>query len=482
MYDYGDRYGGAGKFRNPYFITNYANALYRDYLLTDCADESLHKQFMIHAKYLLDSKVMRGALAEWPYPFPVEDYGIPGGWISGIGQARIAGVLERAFALTAERAYHEAAEAAMETYLATPIDGGVSTIDGDVIWVEEYADPTGTSYKVLNGHITALGGILDYHEITGEDKWKDVFVRGVAAVKRDIAKFDAGFLSLYSLFSPKGTKYAPRKNYNSLHVEQLLWLYETTGDPDFLLAASRFQYYEVAPYVYSAKGAVDPVKHGPDGADGRYGSRYWSHADFPTWLQIDVPKMQYSAVAVHGNGDKAVPRDFTVSAATDDGWTVVHTVTGNSAKHYLAEFEAIQTTAFRLDIQNDNGNKNVAMQALLPIPAEPQYAAVPNACNYRIKAGRYNYDLALDDDLDAAMRVFCAGWMVLPLNGARTISVLARSAEVESMILSVSDDLVHWREVGEIQVRGEPSPLPVAKFARVGFSDNFAAIERVSVY
>ncbi|WP_165899925.1 D-glucuronyl C5-epimerase family protein [Borborobacter arsenicus] len=196
MFDYGNRYGGGvGKFRNPYFITNYANALYRDYLDTNCSKVDLLHQFMLQADYLLSSAVRHGQLAEWPYPFPIEEYGIPAGWISGIGQARIAGVLQRASALTGEAKYHEAAEAAMEAYVNSPKDGGVATIDGEVTWVEEYADPTGTSYKVLNGHVTALGGILDYFEITGEKKWKAVFDSGVAAVARDIEKFDTGFLS-----------------------------------------------------------------------------------------------------------------------------------------------------------------------------------------------------------------------------------------------------------------------------------------------
>lgn len=32
-YDYKERYGGLGKYENPTFVANYANALYRDYLV-----------------------------------------------------------------------------------------------------------------------------------------------------------------------------------------------------------------------------------------------------------------------------------------------------------------------------------------------------------------------------------------------------------------------------------------------------------------
>jgi len=469
VFDYGTRYGGeVGKFANPYFLTNYANALYRDYLDTQCTSDELLTQFMLQADHLMATADVDGKVARWTYPFPIEEYELDAGWISGIGQARIAGVLHRAAALTGKASYHEMAEAAMQVYVTPPQDGGVATIDGEVIWIEEYADPSGTSYKVLNGHITALGGILDYYEITGEQEWLEVFDRGVAAVRRDITSFDAGFLSYYSLYSPGERKYAPRGGYNALHVSQLLWLYDITGEGIFLEWASRFQAYEAPNILFTAKGSVDPAKHGPDGAEGRYGSAYWSHADFPTWIQADVPERAYSGLAVHGNGDKAVPSDFSILARKGAGWTVVETVKGNTAKTFVASFEQpITTSAFRVFIESDNGNNNVALQAVLPAPTTSGFSAITNECNYRTAGKNYNFDLAMDGDPSTAMRVYCDGWLILPTNGLRRLSV---DGPAGSLDVSFSDDLTDWRQARPVEIGAEAIDTEGADFVRLSFT------------
>ncbi|WP_210211116.1 hypothetical protein, partial [Borborobacter arsenicus] len=283
----------------------------------------------------------------------------------------------------------------------------------------------------------------------------------------------------YSLYSPGYRKFAPRYDYNALHVSQLLWLYDVAGDPIFLEWASRFQAYELTNYSYSAKGSVDPVKHGPDGAAGHYGNAYWSHADFPTWIQVDAPGEVYSGLAIHGNGDKAIPRDFTVSAVTDIGWKVLATVKGNTSKIYQAEFEPIYTTAFRVDIESDNGNRNVALQAVMPIPAWPAFAPVSDECNYRMGKGDYNYDLAIDGNPETAMRVYCDGWLVLPIGSATSISIKARAGK--ALRLSFSDDLQKWRSGGTVAVNGEKATIPGAKFVRLEFGADVGRIEEVSL-
>ncbi|KAG0919593.1 hypothetical protein G6F32_016064 [Rhizopus arrhizus] len=111
----------------------------------------------------------------------------------------------------------------MRAYEHTITEGGVMVYEGDVAWLEEMADIKGNSFKVLNGHITGLAGILDYYAITKDEKWMAVVKRGVAAVKRDIPKFDAGFSSYYSLKMPSNARpIAPRVEYNALHVQRIV--------------------------------------------------------------------------------------------------------------------------------------------------------------------------------------------------------------------------------------------------------------------
>jgi len=154
VFDYKTAYDGLGKFRNPYFISNYANALYRDYLNSNCEDEDLKARLLKQANYLVQSAVYKNGMALWKYPFPNTHFDLPPGWISGIGQARIASILWRVYGLTGDKKYKKTAYAGMEVYKHTLKDGGVITRDGAVTWIEEYPSHDGRSYRVLNGHIT----------------------------------------------------------------------------------------------------------------------------------------------------------------------------------------------------------------------------------------------------------------------------------------------------------------------------------------
>jgi len=291
QYDYGAHHGGQGKWTNPFFVSDYALALYRDWLTSQCEDDSLKDKFLLQANWLASVAKIEGGIASWPFPFRDNNFDLDPGWISGIGQSRIAAVLLRADAVKFDPKLHEIALKALHAY-DVPIDkGSVVTIDDEVTWIEEMADIKGRSYKVLNGHITGLSGILDFYEITGEKKWKSLYDRGVAAVKRDIPKFDAGFSSYYSLLMPSRVRpIAPLGNYNSLHVSQLLWMYEKTGDSLFLDYAMRFQAYENNSDVFTASSSIDAVRYGPSEVRAKYGNSYWSVGVFPAWFEIATPK------------------------------------------------------------------------------------------------------------------------------------------------------------------------------------------------
>ncbi|MDD5586709.1 MAG: D-glucuronyl C5-epimerase family protein [Alphaproteobacteria bacterium] len=481
VFDYGKQYNGLGKFHNPYFITNYANLLFKEYLESNCQNASILQKFLIQADWLVKTAERKNGASVWSYPFAQPVFDLKPGWISGIGQSRIAGVLQRAFALTGKDEYHLIAEEAMQVYKRPLAEGGVATRDGGVTWIEEAANPNGTSYKILNGHITALAGILDFYRITGEPEWKELFDRGVAAVHRDIAKFDAGFISYYSLAAHGIRQMAARRDYNSLHVHQLLWLFDETDDPLFLEWASRFQAYEMNTDRYSAKGSIDPKGHGPGEAAGFYGNRYWSHSGFPTWLEIgaESPAL-FRGIAVHGNGEKSTPRDFSVSARLDGQWRVVAEAKGNADMRRVLAFPSpVKADAFRVDIESDNGNRNVALQAAMPIRAEPQFWPIANECNYRIGRGNYNFDLAFDNDSKTAMRVYCPGWVVVPTGGAEKLTIDARAAEGAMFGIAYSDDLRKWTPAGNLAAQATAVKLPHYKFLKVSFGKDVSEIRAI---
>src|SRR5262249_33463562 len=111
----------------------------------------------------------------------------------------------------------------------------------------------------LNGHITGLSGVLDYYQITGDQVWKTVFDRGVAAVRRDIAQFDLGHTSLYALGYVEEPLRARRSTYHKLHIRQLLWLESVTGDAYFTEWASRFLFNFANPINQTDVSRYAPV-------------------------------------------------------------------------------------------------------------------------------------------------------------------------------------------------------------------------------
>ncbi|MGE3228636.1 MAG: D-glucuronyl C5-epimerase family protein [Hyphomicrobium sp.] len=256
VFDYGKKYGGLGKWANPYFVSKYAHFLYGEWL--ENKDEDKKRRFLIQADYLLHSAVQRGESLVWIYPFRNHVYDLAEGWISGIGQSWIAGVLARAHALTGRSEYRDAAEKAMSVYLKPLEQGGVITIVGDTIWIEEAPDHSGHSFKILNGHISALTGVLDYYRITGASVWKDIFDKGVDAVRQDIADFDIVHTSLYALGYVHKPLPAPVDKYHLGHVLQLLWLADVTGDEVFVKWASRFLFNKIDPFNRS-----DVVRYAP---------------------------------------------------------------------------------------------------------------------------------------------------------------------------------------------------------------------------
>lgn len=485
IFDYGTAYGGLGKFRNPYFISNYANALYRDYLDTNCQDNDLKDKFLKQADYLMGSAIYENGMALWQYPFKNDAFNLPPGWISGIGQARIASVLVRAYGITGDVKYKTVAYDGMEVYKHGLIDGGVVTRDKDVTWIEETPSHDGTSYKILNGHITALSGILDFSSLTNDSQWEELFRRGVAAVRRDLPLFDAGFTSYYSLGQSGANRIvAPRGDYNALHVEQLLWLYDHTKDSFFLEWASLFQAYELNGFKYTAKGSVDPVNHGPTQAAGLYGNKYWSHAQFPTWLQVDLPvKSMVGGIWIDGNGEKASPKDFSVQANIDGQWKELSSIQDNENKRVVLHWSTpVLATSFRVNIESDNGNRNVALQSVAPILIEKQYAAITNSCNYKIRDDfHYNINAAVDGDDRSSMRVYCPGWVIIPNKQGKTdLSISALSQKDARIEVDYSDTIGNWKPLGKYSI-ADLIKLPENQFVRIKFGSELREIREISL-
>lgn len=199
VFDYGAAYNNFGKWHNPFFIARYAHALYRDWYKTNCTQDELKQRFLLQARFLMSTHQLRDDSAVWTYPFANTYYDVPPGWISGIGQSQIAGVLLRAYALTHEQPMQEIGRKATEPYLRSMQEGGVITRSKTGLWIQEVPSPNGTEFNILNGHITGLLGLLDVAQLTNDERLKQVVDESIQTVREHLHEFDAGFTSFYSL-------------------------------------------------------------------------------------------------------------------------------------------------------------------------------------------------------------------------------------------------------------------------------------------
>lgn len=489
LFDYGDSYNGLGKWANPYFNSNYANALYRDWINTKCQDDVLKKKFLRVAEWYVDSAEIRHGMAVWSYPFHNDHFDLAPGWISGIGQARIAGVLYRAYAVSKRPEYKLIADEAMESYHRDIKDGGVVSLEKDATWIEEAPDPSGRSYKILNGHITGLTGIVDIHDITRDPTWKDLIDKSVTAVKRDISKFDDGFISLYSLDMPtEKRRMAERGGYNSLHVEQMLWMYEKFNDPVFLKWAMHFQSYENNSDTYSASYSVNSKTNGPERTKALMGGSAWTTNEFPATFTITpVAPHTYKGVAIDSLDHARRPYDFTIKASFGDRVVAVKTVKDNDKLWDDVLFDK-PVMADKIEIEVTKGHRIAAIASIMPIKKDFELSPVVNQCNYRpvpVPGTReYNYTFygALSEKDDEAMPIHCAGWIILPSNGKMKKLILkSKSYTGAKIVISESNDLRAWSEVKHTSSDGVITAETKGKYIKVDFDRLTKEIQSVSI-
>jgi hypothetical protein len=470
-HDYGAAYGGLGVYRNPFFVSRYAHALYRDYYETGCSSEELRARFLTQVRWFRENHERVDEMAYWRYGFVNDRFDLPAGWISGIGQSHIAGVLLRAAIMTNDEELAELAQRAVAVYLRPVSEGGVVTEAAVGSWLQEYPAATTTSTYVLNGHITGLLGLIDVSGLGDFPALARVVREAIDAVRHTIRDFDAGFTSFYSLVGVRGEPPIPTPvhGYNSLHITQLLALYDLDGDPLFLEMALRLQAYTAIEYRRDAAGATDP-EFGPARADGESGLRYWSHNEFPTWYAVDFEAPRaLLGVFVRGRDPTSAPRDFAISVATPEGWRRVWSTAGNGELALFARFDApITTHAYRLDIDSDNGNRNVAIHMTYPVFTDGGFSPVANYYNHRYRAdtGQWTVDAALDG---GRITTHGDGFIVFPrLTGA--VRVGSIGAPSGTLRVASSDDLASWSPVGTITPHSRGVFVPEGQFVRLDFS------------
>jgi len=467
--DYAGDYGGLGRWRNPLFISHYAQSLYRDFLKS--GDESKKRAFLKQVDYLRSALQDRGDFSVWVYPMENPYFHAKPGWASGITQGMALTVLVRAAAMTGNKAYAQAASAVLRSFQVETAKGGVRTsmLNGGAFY-QEVSQPEGAPGYVLNGHISAVMGVYDYWRVTGDESAHALFEQGVAGVEALLPQFFGPGISWYSL-DPRIP--ASLADYNFQHIYLLLWLYKVTGHTQFVQAGLRCMSYVPHRYVARVNGSTSPSTHGPDQLYLQMNSTYWSSNRFPAEVTLDLGHLTRvrNLRIVSYNRDAAAPRDYsiTLDAGTDTEEPALMVVgnTEHIRDHDLGDRLA---RTLRLRIDRDNGNGNVVLNGF-GIDMTPGWEPPMAVCNVEGYSVSGLPSRTVDNDPATGWGVPPGGgWLLVDLGRERelwSLRVLADAAgsdEARTPVpVQTSHDLEKWTPLvtapGALR---EPLRVPVA--------------------
>jgi hypothetical protein len=133
---------------------------------------------------------------------------------SAMTQGQALSALSRAWNLTQDRKYVEAATRAFK-FMQVPIQqGGVTYFEPDGVFLEELpCEPRNT---ILNGWIFALFGLYDFGLVADNVEVQTVFERSLDTLAKHLPQYESGYWSYYNT---QGLLSSPF--YHNLHIHQL---------------------------------------------------------------------------------------------------------------------------------------------------------------------------------------------------------------------------------------------------------------------
>src|SRR4030067_1739403 len=207
----------------PMLIGQYALGRYAQIYYGNSTPE-VRQDFFRHADWFVEKQ--NPQTGTYPVNFNWADIKAP--WISAMYQGRAMSVLARGYYLSGDEKYIDVAKLAFKPFRLDISEGGVvDYLEGFPIY-EEY--PGSADFRhVLNGFIFSLFGLWDFYQVTGDAEVLEKFNAGVDTLvqKLYLWEFDNG--SYYQLGNSKSFS----SKYHPIHVRQLAYLYDITGNEFF---------------------------------------------------------------------------------------------------------------------------------------------------------------------------------------------------------------------------------------------------------
>jgi hypothetical protein len=218
---------------NPVSIAQYALHCYEQ---LSTGDAGARERFLRQAAYLRDAQQENGA---YVYAFAHPRYGLEPGWLSGLAQGEAASVLFRAYAITNDDAYLNAAMRALEPYTRDLAHAGISYMRGNDVFFEELA---GCPVHILNGHISAAFALWEaQHYGFASTELCNVHAAAIETLVRWLPHYDAGGWSFYQLALRGGNRHYAPITYHQTHINFLRVYAAMTGRPEFEAMSRRWR-------------------------------------------------------------------------------------------------------------------------------------------------------------------------------------------------------------------------------------------------
>ncbi len=215
-----------GRQRNPVTVSRTGLDYY---VCHQKGGRSCRQLFLNCANWLLDNRVVHNNYAVLEYAFDWPKYGMTSPWRSAMAQGQAIQVLIRAYGLTGDAKYRDAAEDLLNSFFVEVDKGGVTyKTSTRGWWYEEYADEGAQESRVLNGMMFALLGIYEYYEYTEDREAKYLFDQGIVALRTSLRDYDGKGCSYYDIFGNPA-----QADYHAIHVRLLDRLYDITGEETF---------------------------------------------------------------------------------------------------------------------------------------------------------------------------------------------------------------------------------------------------------
>jgi len=209
---------------NITYICWYALGCLQEYLEDN--SEIAKQDFLKQAEWLFKNNNILDGVLSWQIRFPYQVYGqclaVPR--VSSMDQGLAISILIRAYLLTGEKKYLDAAKKAFPYYNLTINEGGFKhkLKDGSSFY-EMY--PSNNPSLILDGHIFSLLGLYDLYKVTSDSRVKEFFDNGLRAVSNNIEFWN--FRNIWSWF---GRFYLSSSMYHKINICLVRILFKISHD------------------------------------------------------------------------------------------------------------------------------------------------------------------------------------------------------------------------------------------------------------